>query len=77
MKGMRDSEVSRKTYLPREKVEVIGPAASHARNDLAPGFRSYALGRSVIFYRLESEAVLIAHVLHGSQDLDSYPFDIS
>lgn len=41
-------------------------------DDLRPGLRSLAAGEYVIFYRVESESVLILHILHGRRDIASF-----
>jgi toxin ParE1/3/4 len=39
--------------------------------DLRPGLRSFAAGEYVILYRVESEDVLILHVLRGNRDIEA------
>lgn len=46
------------------------PYAGRARDELGEGYRSFAVGNYVIFYRIRGGNVLILHVLHGAQDLE-------
>jgi toxin ParE1/3/4 len=41
-------------------------------DDLRPGLRSLVSGEYVIFYRVESEDVLILHILHGHRDIAGF-----
>jgi toxin ParE1/3/4 len=45
------------------------PLAGRVRDELAPGLRSLAYGRYVIFYRALDDTVEIVRVLHGARDL--------
>ena|SRR5829696_311365 len=45
------------------------PLIGRARDELAPGLRSLAFGRYVIFYRVPDDCVEIVRVLHGARDL--------
>ena len=47
------------------------PGMGRAREELAPGVRSFPEGKYVIFYRAISDGILILRVLHGSRDVDS------
>jgi plasmid stabilization system protein ParE len=38
--------------------------------DLRPGLRSFPVGEYAIIYRVETEDVLILHVIHGSRDIE-------
>ena len=42
-----------------------------ARDELAPGLRSFPIGRYVIFYEPLPDGVAIARVLHGARDIDA------
>ena len=44
------------------------PGMGRARPELGPGVRSFAVENHVIYYRQESEDVLIARILHGRRD---------
>lgn len=46
--------------------EVASPKLWGLRSIGVPGFRNY-----LVFYTVDSEAVVIVRVLHGSQDIDS------
>jgi len=39
------------------------------RDDLAPGYRSYQVGRHLIVYRQDGEALLIVRVVHMRRDI--------
>jgi plasmid stabilization system protein ParE len=39
--------------------------------ELRPGLRSFAVGEYIILYRIESEDVLILHVVRGSRDIEA------
>jgi toxin ParE1/3/4 len=39
-------------------------------DDLRPGLRSFPIGRYVIIYRVESEDVLILHVIAAARDIE-------
>ena len=47
------------------------PEIGQARPDLAPGLRHWPVGRYLILYRIDPEAVTIVRVLHGARDLPS------
>jgi len=41
------------------------------RDELAPGLRSFPVGRYLIFYLLDSGCLRIVRVLHGARDIDA------
>jgi toxin ParE1/3/4 len=43
------------------------PELGRARDEVAPGLRSFAFGRYLIFYAVEPTKVVIARILHGAQ----------
>lgn len=45
--------------------------AGRARPELAPGLRSFPVGRYILFYRPIADGAEIVRVLHGSRDIDS------
>ena len=45
------------------------PLLGRSREELAPGMRSFPLGRYVIFYEVLRDGIEIVRVLHGSRDL--------
>jgi toxin ParE1/3/4 len=45
------------------------PAMGRRREDLAPGLRSFPVGRYLIFYVALTNGVDIVRVLHGSRDI--------
>jgi toxin ParE1/3/4 len=40
-----------------------------ARDNLAPGLRSFPVGNYLVFYRITPEGIEVARVLHGARDL--------
>jgi toxin ParE1/3/4 len=49
---------------------AASPQLGRSREELAPGLRSFPVGRYVIFYRLGRGGIEVARVLHGARDLD-------
>lgn len=47
------------------------PGMGRGRDELAVGVRSFPVGRHVIFYRVESDAVQVLRVLNGYRDVDA------
>ena len=47
------------------------PLIGSARDELAPGVRSMAFGRYVIFFAPINDGIDIVRVLHGSRDMDA------
>jgi toxin ParE1/3/4 len=43
--------------------------------DLRPGLRSFSVEDYIIIYRIEADAVLILHVIHGSRNLKALLVD--
>ena len=46
------------------------PRAGTPRDDLAPGLRSYAVGRYLVFYNTIADGIEIVRVLHGARDIE-------
>jgi len=46
------------------------PLLGRAREELAPGLRSVAIERYVLFYRVSETAVTIVRILHGARDIN-------
>ena len=46
------------------------PLMRRAREELAPGLRSFPLGRYVIFYQPPPDGVAIVRALHGARDVE-------
>ena len=46
------------------------PGMGRARDELAPGVRSFPMGKYIVFYRVINEGVEILRVLHGAQDIE-------
>jgi toxin ParE1/3/4 len=47
------------------------PLMGRARDELAPGIRSLALGRYVVFFEPLQDGIDVVRVLHGSRDIDT------
>jgi toxin ParE1/3/4 len=47
------------------------PTIGKARDELAPGLRSMAFGRYVVFFEPLQEGIDIVRVLHSSRDIDA------
>jgi len=45
------------------------PQIGRSRPEIGEGVRSFAVGNYVVFYRVVSEGVFIARVLHGKRDI--------
>lgn len=54
-----------------ERFDVLAewPRSGRRRDDLRRGYRSYAAGNYVVFYRLRGNTVVIQRVLHGRRDI--------
>jgi len=46
------------------------PLMGRARDELAPGLRSLAFGRYVVFYEALADGIDVVRVLHSSRDID-------
>jgi toxin ParE1/3/4 len=46
------------------------PLMGRARDELAPGVRSFPFGRYVIFYVPLDDGIDVVRVLHGARDID-------
>lgn len=47
------------------------PMMGRARDELAPGVRSFPFGRYVVFYVPLDDGIDVARVLHGARDIDA------
>ena len=47
------------------------PLMGRARDELAPGVRSFSFGRYVIFYAPLDDGIDVVRVLHGARDIDA------
>jgi len=47
------------------------PHIGRRRDSLRPGLRSFPVADYIVFYRIENNAVLILHVVHGSRNLQA------
>jgi toxin ParE1/3/4 len=69
----KDSRANAQRFVGKliEQCQRIGraPLGYVSREDLAPGLRMAALGRYVIFFRVNDGAIRIERVLHGARNL--------
>lgn len=47
------------------------PQGGRARDDLAPGLRSFPVGRYIVFYTPVSDGVEVVRVMNSRQDIDA------
>jgi len=47
------------------------PMMGRARDELAPGVRSFSFGRYVVFYVPLDDGIDVVRVLHGARDIDA------
>ncbi len=47
------------------------PMMGRPRDELAPGLRSFAFGRYVVFIQPLADGIDVVRVLHGSRDIDA------
>ena len=47
------------------------PMMGRARDELAPGVRSFPFGRYVVFYLPLDGGIDVVRVLHGARDIDA------
>ena len=47
------------------------PMMGRAREELAPGVRSFPFGRYVVFYMPMDDGIDVVRVLHGARDIDA------
>ncbi len=47
------------------------PMMGRARQELAPGVRSFPVGRYVVFYLPLDDGIDVVRVLHGARDIDA------
>jgi toxin ParE1/3/4 len=50
------------------------PELGRERPDIMVGLRSFAVMSWVVLYRVDSESVIVARVLHGARDLDELDY---
>lgn len=53
------------------KLIAKAPGIGRARDELAPGVRSFPIGRYVIFYQATQSGIDVVRVLHSSLDTDA------
>ena len=47
------------------------PLMGRARDELAPGIRSFPFGRYLVFYLPISDGIDVVRILHGARDVDT------
>lgn len=71
----KDSPRSATAFLRRlgEKFHLLAanPQIGNLRNELALGLRGFPVGNYLIFYRIITDGIEIARVLHGMRDIPS------
>jgi plasmid stabilization system protein ParE len=75
----QDSPLRAISFIDELREKALGLARSPRAFPLAPryealGVRRRVHGRYLIFYRVEAEAIVILHILHGAQDIDRLLF---
>ena len=53
------------------RVLATQPMMGRARDELAPGVRSFPFGRYVVFYVPLDDGIDVVRVLHGARDIDA------
>ncbi|MEQ1881287.1 MAG: type II toxin-antitoxin system RelE/ParE family toxin [Burkholderiales bacterium] len=53
------------------RVLATQPMMGRAREELAPGVRSFPFGRYVVFYVPLANGIDVVRVLHGARDIDA------
>ena len=53
------------------RVLAMQPMMGRARDELAPGVRSFPFGRHVVFYLPLDGGIDVVRVLHGARDIDA------
>ncbi|OFZ97314.1 MAG: plasmid stabilization protein [Betaproteobacteria bacterium RIFCSPLOWO2_02_FULL_62_17] len=53
------------------RVLATQPMMGRARDELAPGVRSFPFGRYVVFYVPLDDGIDVVRVLHGKRDIDA------
>lgn len=70
-----DSELQADAFVDRldAKFQLLArqPGLGRVREELAPGVRSFPVGRYVIFYESVSDGIAVVRVLHSARDLDA------
>lgn len=58
-------------FWARAKLHAAQPRMGHPRDGLRSGWRSFVVGRYVVFYRIGPGGVEITRILHGSRDAEA------
>jgi toxin ParE1/3/4 len=68
-----DAAANRHTAEIKKKCRLLArfPGIGRAREELAPGLRSFAHAPFVIFFRVTHSTVEIVRILHGARDFTS------
>jgi toxin ParE1/3/4 len=46
------------------------PAIGRARDEIAPGLRSYPVGQHIAFYHATDDELIIVRIIHSRQDIE-------
>lgn len=62
--------------MVKEKLELLAayPMMGRARDELAPGMRSFPVGHYLILYIPQANGILVMRIIHTRQDLTG-PFE--
>ena len=68
-----DNEIAADRFIDLviRRFRLLGenPYAGRLREDLRPGYRSFAVGEYLILYRVGDPGAQILHVVHGRRDI--------
>lgn len=54
---------------------VRTPGLGRSRQELAPGLRSFPVGRYIVYYRAVPDGIELVRVLHSARDFAQLPWD--
>jgi toxin ParE1/3/4 len=61
--------IARQIYDAEDRLARF-PRLGRARDELAPGVRSWVVGDYLIYYRIEADVVIVLRILHGARDIN-------
>lgn len=58
------------TRLIRETISTLAetPSLGRSRDELSEGLRSYPAGSHILYYWVNEDVLIVAHILHGRRD---------
>ena len=70
--GVRQAEIY--VRLIKTAVDAISadPKVGRSCDDVRPGYRRYAVGSHVLFYRVTTAAVVVVRILHRRMDIERH-----